>query len=369
MSVRVLCVNLGSRTAKLSVVRVGDDAELGRAPAAEAETMTDIASLDDPNTFGAVDVASVDVVAYRVVRIATLPAADAVRFDDATRAAIAGSAELAPLHTRSVLDAEAKLRRVAPHAAHVAVFDAAFHRTIPDRAAVYGLPYDDALAGWRKVGFHGLSYAYAAARVRVVLGAERAAKLIALHLGGGCSACAIDDGRSVETTMGFTPTDGLVMATRSGSVDIGLMLAYMRKKQLSIDETERIVSERSGLLGLGGTSDMREINARRAAGDARATLAYDVFVHRASAALGAMSAALHGCDAVAFLGGIGEGDATTRARICAPFAFMGVTVDERANADPQGDAILSPAGARVSVLRIRAREDWTMALAAGPLAR
>jgi acetate kinase len=366
---RVLCVNLGSRTAKLSVVRVGAGAELGHAPESEVETETDIAAVDAPATFAAVDIARVDAVAYRVVRIHQLPTADAVLFDDATRAAIAESAELAPLHTRSVLDAFDTLRRSVPHAAHVAVFDAGFHRTIPDRAAVYGLPYEDALAGWRKVGFHGLSYAYASARAAVLLGAARTRKLVALHLGGGCSACAIDDGRSVETTMGFTPTDGLLMATRSGSVDIGLMLAYMRKKKLSIDEAEAIVSERSGLLGLGGSSDMREIEAARARGDGRATLAYDVFVHKASAAVGAMSAALHGLDAMAFTGGIGEHDATARERICAPFAFLGVTLDDARNREPAGDAIVSRADARVTVLRIRAREDWSMALAASHVVR
>jgi len=368
MTKRVLSVNLGSRTAKLSVLRVEPDAELALAPAPDAEVETDIAALDDPRAFAAVDIAAVDIVAYRVVRIAALPAAGAVPFDDAARAAIAASAELAPLHTRSVLDAFDKLRRSAPQAAHVAVFDAAFHRTIPDRAAVYGLPYEDALAGWRKVGFHGLSYAYAAARVTALLGAARTQKLVALHLGGGCSACAVDAGRSVETTMGFTPTDGLIMASRSGSVDVGLILAYMRKKRLSIDQVEAIVSDRSGLLGLGGSSDMREIEARRARGDVRATLAYDVFVHRASAAVGAMCAALHGCDAIAFLGGVGEHDAMTRERICAPFGFIGVELDAATNAAPVGDAIVSTAASRVTVLRVRAREDWAMAVAAARIA-
>ncbi len=363
MNARVLCVNLGSRTAKLSVVRVGGDARLGHAPAPEAEATTDIATLDDARSFASIDLATIDVIAYRVVRISTLPDRDAVPFDATTRAAIAASAEFAPLHTRSVLAAADALQKSAPHARHVATFDAAFHRTIPDRAAVYGLPYDDAVAGWRKVGFHGLSYAYAAARVREVLGTDRARKIVALHLGGGCSACAIDDGRSVETTMGFTPTDGLIMATRSGSVDIGLLLAYMRAKKLSIDDAEAVVSERSGLLGLGGSSDMREIEASRARGDVRAALAYDVFVHRARAAVGAMSAALHGVDAIAFMGGIGEHSASVRADICAAFAFLGVTIDAAANASPSGDAIVSSADSRVPVLRIETREDWSMAIA------
>ncbi len=369
VSVRVLCVNLGSRTAKLSVLRVDAGAELGRAPAPEVETNAPLDALDDPHAYGEIDLAEIDAVAYRVVRIAKLPDDDAVPFGDATRAAIAASAELAPLHTRTVLAASDALRARAPRAEHVAVFDAAFHRTIPDRAAVYGLPYDDALAGWRKVGFHGLSYAYVAARVETLLGAAATRKLVALHLGGGCSAAAIGGGRSVETTMGFTPTDGLIMATRSGSVDVGLLLAYMREKKLSIDEAETIVAERSGLLGLGGSADMREIQAARARRDARGTLAYDVFVHRASAAVGAMSAALHGLDAIAFAGGIGENDPQARADICTPFAYLGVTLDAKRNAAPVDDAIVSADASCVPVLRIRTREDWSMAIAASRVAR
>jgi len=362
-------VNLGSRTAKLSVLRVDDGAVLGHAPEPEAATETPLDALGDPLAYGEIDLAAVDAVAYRVVRIAHLPAADAVPFDDATRAAIAASAELAPLHTRTVLAASDALRARAPRAEHVAVFDAAFHRTIPDRAAVYGLPYDDALDGWRKVGFHGLSYAYVAARVATLLGAAPARKLVALHLGGGCSAAAIAAGRSVETTMGFTPTDGLVMATRSGSVDVGLLLAYMRKKKLSIDEAETIVSDRSGLLGLGGSADMREIQAARARGEVRGNLAYDVFVHRASAAVGAMSAALHGLDAIAFAGGIGENDPQVRDDICAPFAYLGVTLDAKRNAAPVDDAIVSSDASYAPVLRIRTREDWSMALGASRVVR
>ncbi len=363
MSRRVLCVNLGSRTAKLSVLRVEDDAGLGVPVAPEMESTTGIDALDDADAFAQVDLAAIDVVAYRVVRIARLPANDAVPFDDAVRAAIAESAELAPLHTSSVLAISDTLRRRAPRAAHVATFDSAFHRTIPDRAAVYALPYADALAGWRKAGFHGLNYAYVAARNTVLLGAK-SQKLVGLHLGGGCSACAIEGGRSVETTMGFTPSDGLVMATRSGNVDVGLLLAYMRKKRLSIDEMETIVSERSGLFGLGGSSDMRDIQAARAAGDARAALAYDVFVHRAQAAIGAMSAALSGLDAIAFTGGVGEHDARVRADICAPFAYLGIVVDPAANVAADADAIVSSAASRVPVLRLAAREDWSMALTA-----
>ncbi len=362
-SKRLLCVNLGSRTAKLAVLAVDADAQLGHPLAAEVERETELADIERPEAYGDIDLAQIDVVAYRVVRIATLPAADAIPFDADARAAIAASAELAPLHTKSVLRAADALQHLAPRARHVAVFDAAFHRTLDAAAATYALPYEDALV-WRKAGFHGLSYAYGTARARVLLGAERTRKIVALHLGGGCSACAIRDGRSVETTMGFTPTDGLVMATRSGSLDVGLLLAYMRAKQLSIDDAETLVAQRSGLLGLGGHADMREIRRAIEADDARAKLAYDVFVHRTIAAVGAMSAALGGLDALLFLGGIGEHDARVRADVCAAFDYLGVALDATANAAPAGDAVISAETSRVAVLRIGTREDWTMALAA-----
>jgi acetate kinase len=305
-------------------------------------------------------------VAYRVVRTNALPATDAAPFDAAVRAAILAAAEFAPLHTRSVVAAYDALAAALPAARHIAVFDAAFHRTIPPHAAAYGLPYDDYLAGWRKVGFHGLSHAYAAARVAVLLGdAAPARKLVSLHLGGGCSAAAIDGARSRDTTMGFTPQDGLVMTTRSGTLDAGMLLAYMRKRRLSLDDAEALISQRSGLLGLGGSADMRAIVAGRAAGDERAGLAYDVFVYRAVAAAAAMAAAAGGLEALAFLGGIGENSVDVRADVSAGLTFLGAHVDPARNDASNADAIVSPPQCAVPVLRIHTREDWMMALAAG----
>ena len=363
MSVRVLCVNLGSRTAKLTLLAVDDDAVAGApAPPLRDDELAIEAFGDPTQTRG---IAEADVIAYRVVRIVTLPDRDAVPFDEATQHAIADAAEFDPLHTRSVLAARAALGRAAPHARHVAVFDSAFHRTIPDRAAAYGLPYDDFVAGWRKVGFHGLSHAYAAARVATLLGdAAPRRKLVSAHLGGGASLAAIDGERSVDTTMGFTPLDGLLMATRSGSIDAGLLLAYMRRNRLDVDAAEQLLSERGGLLGLGGSADMRRIVSEMERGDARARLAYDAFVYRVSGAIGAMTAALGGLEAIAFLGGIGENAAGVRRDACAPFAFAGVRIDSGRNGRAAGDALVSSDDSAIPVLRIHTREDWMMALAA-----
>ncbi len=358
-------MNLGSRTAKLTVIHVAPGARLGEPATPLAESEPELDAVAGGSALRPFAEHPPDVVAYRIVRTRTLPATDAVAFDAAARASILAAAEFAPLHTRSVLAAFDALSAALPAARHVAVFDAAFHRTIPPRAAAYGLPYDDYVAGWHKAGFHGLSHRYAAARSAVLLAdAKPTRKLVSLHLGGGCSAAAIDGARSVDTTMGFTPQDGLLMATRSGTLDAGMLLAYMRAKQLSIDEAETLISQRSGLLGLGGSADMRDILAARAAGDERASLAYDVFVYRAIGAVAAMAAAAGGLEAVAFLGGIGEHSRDVRADVAAGLAFLGVRVDPDRNDERATDAVVSAPESCVPVLRIHTREDWVMALAA-----
>lgn len=365
MTSQVLCVNLGSRSAKISLLAVGPDAVAGQPPAPILEAERPIEELGDPALLAPFESAGVDIVAYRVVRIRNLPLTDAIPFDAGTRAAIEASVELAPLHTRGVIAAFDALSAGLAGARHVAVFDGAFHRTIPDRAAAYGLPYADFAAGWRKAGYHGFSHAFAAARVAALTNdAAPIRKLVAVHLGGGCSVAAIDGARSIDTSMGFTPQDGLVMATRSGTLDAGMLLCYMREKQLSIDAAESLISERSGLLGLGGSADMREIVARRDAGDERARLAYDVFVYRAITGAGAMAAALGGIEALSFAGGIGEHMPRVRADVCAGLSYLGVRIDAERNSPAVDDAVISPAGAAVAVARLHVREDWMMALAA-----
>jgi acetate kinase len=362
---RVLCVNLGSRTAKLTVLDVRDQDVPGEPAAPSAGIETPLHDVGAEQHLAALDSGSIDLVAYRVVRTTDRSGALAAPFDAAARAGIIEAAEFAPLHTGPVVAAFDALSARLPRAGHVAVFDAAFHHTIPAAAGAYGLPYDDFTAGWRKVGFHGLSHAYAAARAAVLLGdREPVRKLVSAHLGGGASVAAIDGARSTDTTMGFTPLDGLIMATRSGALDPGMLLAYMRRKQLSVDAAEDLLTQRSGLLGLAGTADMRAVIAGRESGEPRAVLAYEAFVYRVSAAIGAMIASLRGLDAIAFLGGIGENAAGVRAGACAPFAFLGAVIDPARNANPRDDAVISADGARVSVLCVRAREDWMMALAA-----
>jgi acetate kinase len=245
----------------------------------------------------------------------------------------------------------------------VACFDTAFHATLPDAAATYALPADwSARWGVRRYGFHGLSHAWIARRAPIVLGAPALGlRIVSCHLGAGASLCAIADGRSVDTTMGFTPLEGLVMATRSGSVDPGLLLWLLQHEGIAEGELARALEHESGLLGLSGTADMREVLARAGAGDAAARLALDVYLHRLRAAIASMTAALGGLDVLAFTGGVGEHNPEIRSDAVAGLAFLGVALDPARNEHPSGDAEISSAGAAARTVVINAREDLEIA--------
>ena len=246
----------------------------------------------------------------------------------------------------------------------MACFDTAFHATIPTAAATYAIP-----AAWserwplRRYGFHGLSHAYAGRRAAELLGRPAAElRLVVAHLGSGASLAAIEAGRSVETTMGFTPLEGLVMATRSGSVDPGLLLWVQRHGSLGAEEVERALDRDSGLLALSGRSgDMREVLAGIDAGDPRCRLALDVYVHRLVAAAVAMAAAMGGLDALVFTGGVGEHAPRVRALACEGLAFLGAAIDPEANERADCYGLLSPPGAAVAAVLVAAREDLEIA--------
>ena len=258
--------------------------------------------------------------------------------------------ELAPLHNAPALAALEDAERAFPRLPHVAVFDTAFHATLPDVAATYALP-----ARWRsewgirRFGFHGLSVQWAAEQVRV----ER---LVVCHLGGGCSVTAVRDGRSVDTTMGFTPLEGVPMATRSGSIDPGILL-HLWRHGVAFDDVDRALEHESGLLGLSGSSgDVRDLEA---SDEPAADLALDVFTYRVGGAVAAMAAALGGLDALVFTAGIGEHSARVRARVCEQLAFLGIQLDPTANAGATtgADARIDTAHSAVQVAVVHARED------------
>ena len=247
-----------------------------------------------------------------------------------------------------------------PDVPAVACFDTAFHATIGAPAATYALPAEWR-ARWtlRRYGFHGLSHAYVSRRTAELAASPR--RVVSCHLGAGASLAAVQDGRSVDTTMGFTPLDGLVMATRSGSVDPGLVLWLEEHAGTPAAELAATLEYRSGLFGLAGTADMREVLARAAAGDERAELAREVYLHRLRGSIAAMAAALGGLDALVFTGGVGENSAEIRSRAMDGLGFLGVREDASRNADGTGDREIGAAGAPVRSLVITAREDIEIA--------
>jgi acetate kinase len=248
---------------------------------------------------------------------------------------------------------------------HVAVFDTAFHRTMPLSAAAYGGPREWIDRGLVRYGFHGISHEHAARATAEILGRPLASlRLVTCHLGGGCSLAAIEDGRSIDTTMGFTPLDGVVMASRSGAVDPGLLFHLLRSG-MTVDDLQHLLEMGSGLLGLSGISgDLRDVVHARDKGDERAALAVDVFVHRVAAGVGAMVASLGRLDALVFTGGIGEHSAEVRARVVERFAFLGALLDQDRNMAEPLDAEISAPGAAVAVVVVHAREELAIARAA-----
>jgi acetate kinase len=294
--------------------------------------------------------AGVDAVAHRVVHGGELR--EPTRIDEDVEARLGALVELAPLHNAPAVEAIAAARRSLPSVPHVAIFDTAFHATIPPVAATYALP-----EAWRtlihRYGFHGLSVQWSSEQVR-------APRLVVCHLGGGCSVTAVSEGRSVDTTMGFTPLEGVPMATRPGSVDPGALLHLLRHS-VTIDELDDAIEHHSGLLALSGsTGDVAELER---SDDPAASFALQVFGYRVAGAVAAMSVPLGGLDALVFTAGIGENSARVRRDVCAHLGYLGVALEAERNAAAVPDADVSAPGSAVRVAVIRAREDLVAARA------
>jgi acetate kinase len=339
--VRVLVVNAGSSSLKLRLL--GPDDEL------EAERDLDP---DDRDALAAAaaELRRPDAIGHRVVH-GGARFSEAVRIDGDVVAALRELVDLAPLHQPSALAGIEAVGSVLPDVPAIACFDTAFHTTLTAAAATYALPREwRERFGLRRYGFHGLSHAYAVRRAA-------APRVISCHLGAGASLAAVRDGRCVDTTMGFTPMEGLVMATRSGSVDPGVVL-WLLRHGLDADGVEAGLDREGGLLGLAGDADMRAVLARD---DDEARLAIDVYVHRLRAAIAAMAAAIDGLDALVFTGGVGERAAAIRERAAAGLGFLGVALDGDANAAATGDADIGASGALVRTMVVTAREDLEVA--------
>jgi acetate kinase len=279
------------------------------------------------------------------------------------KTAIIRVSAFAPLHNRAELEGmEIVERRFGP-APQIAVFDTGFHSQLPEPAFVYPGPYKWLSQGIRRYGFHGINHQYCAERTAQLLGRDlRSLKLVTCHLGNGCSLAAIQNGHSIDTTMGFTPLEGLMMGTRSGSVDPSILTYLMRQGHNTGHQLDELLNKKSGLLGISGISgDMRAIVASMKKGHSRAKLAFAIFVHRLRSSIGAMIAALGGIDVLIFTAGIGENSPEVRAAACASFSYLGLKIDSEKNAGNMPDNAISSLDSAVRVLVIRAQEDWAIA--------
>jgi acetate kinase len=332
-------VNAGSRSLKLHLVSADETA----------------VRIDDLES---IEPSQVRVIAHRIVHGGPR-FREPVVIDAEVREQVMKLEPLAPLHNTPALAAIEQAERRFPGVPQVAVFDTGFHKTIPPEASTYAVP-----AQWReewgirRYGFHGLSVQWAAEQVPV----ER---LVVCHLGGGCSVTAVRGGRSVDTTMGFSPVEGVPMATRSGSIDPGALVYLLDTHYLAAGELEHALNFDSGLKGLaGGSGDMRELEQAALAGEPSAEVALAVFVHRVTGAVAAMASATAGLDALVFTAGIGEGSALVRERVCERLGFLGVELDPSSNRAAEPDCQVSAVDSSVRVHVIRAREELVAARAA-----
>lgn len=342
----------------------------GRGTVLEAELHSDsrptvISQMLDTLVYGETKVieelAEIDVVGHRVVH-GGQEYSESIVITPAVKEAIARLAIFAPVHNPANLEGIEAIEQLLPNVPQVAVFDTAFHSQLPLSAAVYPIPYEYYQQGIRRYGFHGINHQYCAIKTAQLLQRDlKSLRLITCHLGNGCSLAAIEEGTSIDTTMGFTPLEGLMMGSRSGSVDPGILIHLLRQG-IDADKLDEILNKASGLQGIsGGSGDMRQIMSEIAEGNSRAQLAFDMYVHRLRSHIGAMVATLGGLDALVFTGGVGENQPQVRAAACKKFEFLGLKLDLNKNSQPSLNQDISAIDSTVRVLVIQAEEDWAIA--------
>src|SRR5579862_8522439 len=334
---KILVLNAGSSSHKVSLYELGKDLP-GHPPAPLWEGKIEwhdhiridaveqfIAKLWSDGSPVLNSAGDIDVVGHRIVH-GGQKYEEPVRITPAVKAGIAAVSAFAPLHNRGELEAIEAIEKLLGNVPQVAVFDTGFHRRMPPAAAVYPGPYEWFSQGIRRYGFHGINHQYCAGRTAQLLKRDlRNLKLVTCHLGNGCSVAAIREGYSIDTSMGFTPLEGLMMGTRSGSVDSGILTYLLRIGSLKPEEIDDVLNRKSGLLGISGiSSDMREIQAAIKQGHVRARLAFDIYVHRLQAGIGAMVGVLGGIDALVFTAGVGENSPEVREAACSSLGFLGL---------------------------------------------
>jgi acetate kinase len=352
---RVLVVNAGSSSIKLAVVGADDEV-------VDDEHLPSWSG-DSEALRGFLGQVEFDAVGHRVVH-GGWELTESVRIDDHVEDLLRRAGPLAPLHQPRALAGIDAVRELLPACPEVACFDTSFHADLPSASSTYALPREwRERYGLRRFGFHGLNHSYVATRTAQMLGRDvTGLRTVSCHLGSGASLCAIRDGRSVDTTMGFTPLEGLVMSTRAGNIDPGIVTYLADEQQMPLDELLRGLTQESGLLGLSGVSgDLARVVAACEDGDGAAELAVEVYLHRLVASIAGMASAMGGMDALVFTAGVGENAAWLRSDAGRRLGFLGVAVDEAANATASPDADVTEPGALVHTLVIGAREDLQVA--------
>ena len=322
-----------------------------------------ISMLTDKETGAISDLSEIGAIGHRVVHGGEKFAGSAL-INDEVMAAIEECSELAPLHNPANLIGIRACKELMPDVPQVAVFDTAFHQTMPDYAYIYGIPYEyyDKYKV-RRYGFHGTSHSFVSKRTAEILGKDiKDTKIIVCHLGGGASICAVEGGKSIDTTMGFTPLEGITMGTRSGNIDPAIVEFIANKENKSISEVMNILNKNSGVLGISGkSSDFRDLDEGIIAGDKRCEIAMNVFCYQAAKFIGGYVAAMNGVDAIVFTAGVGENNKTARTRICERLAYLGIKLDDELNSLRGEEVKISTSDSRVPVYVVPTNEELAIA--------
>ncbi len=386
----VFVVNCGSSSLKYQLIetdsekvvakgiceRIGIDGKLKHKPTGKEELVKEVSmpdhkaavayvleALTDVNAGVIADLSEIDAVGHRIVHGGEKFASSVLITDDII-SAIEECNDLAPLHNPANLIGIAACRELMPDVPMVGVFDTAFHQTMPKKAFMYGLAYEYyEKYKIRKYGFHGTSHSFVSKRLLEIIDkTEKPSKVIICHLGNGSSITAVKDGKSFDTSMGFTPLDGLIMGTRTGSIDPAVVQYIADKKGYTIDQVMNVLNKESGVDGLSGvSSDFRDLDDASMAGNERAILALEMFAYRAAQYIGSYVAAMNGVDAIAFTAGIGENDDKVRAAICSYLGYLGITLDVEANKVRGKEALITTAESRVPVYTIPTNEELAIA--------
>ena len=355
-----LCERIGI-DGRLVYEKAGCDKEVTEAamPTHKQAIQLVLDALVNPATGAIADLSAIDAVGHRVVHGGEKFATSTVLTEEVINV-IEECNDLAPLHNPANLIGIRACQELMPNVPMVAVFDTAFHQTMPEVAYMYGLPYEYyEKYSVRRYGFHGTSHSYVSKRAADILGKDYSElKTIVCHLGNGASICAVNGGKSVDTSMGLTPLEGLIMGTRSGDVDPSILDFIAQKENLTLSEVMNVLNKKSGVEGVSGvSSDFRDLAAAAAEGNKRAALAIDAFAYRVVKYIGAYVAAMNGVDAICFTAGLGENDAATRAKIVANLEYLGIAIDEEANNTRGKEIVISTADSKVKVLTIPTNEE------------